>query len=218
MATFRLRHFSSPLTLKAVAPHRLLAFLDPFREFFRSRGLNLPLPGESASLDYESLVKVFMSPDTQTPSQLIDALYFVDEMSSPEGMDALLEAVKQAGRALDHGLDQSPTDVAVQVWLLDPNFLERKHAEQYLYRPRSFEHFQTEQVPIAAYRAPTEQALQDLEGRLDNRLPRRTAVAVVACSTTRSPMALGSWCGTGSRSNVRKVPRVKSPPVSRIDP
>jgi hypothetical protein len=41
MATFRLRHFSSPSTLKAIAPDRLLAFLKPYFPFLQGRGLSL---------------------------------------------------------------------------------------------------------------------------------------------------------------------------------
>lgn len=58
MATFRLRHFSNPQVLRGVAPHRLLAFLNPYRDFFIGRDYELPAD-VSEELDYERLVNIF---------------------------------------------------------------------------------------------------------------------------------------------------------------
>ena len=136
MATFTLRRFSSPETLKTIAPKRLITFLMPHRLFFRSRDLALPPPNKAKELDYKQLVRIFMSPDTNTPKELIDSLYYVDEMATPEGMDALLTEVEERGLKLAPGSDHSPADVAVQVWLLNKDILERKHAEHYLGKVR----------------------------------------------------------------------------------
>src|SRR5438105_3231338 len=95
MATFTLRRFSCPETLKAIAARRLLTFLKPHRRFLLSRGVTLPQSATDRDLDYEELARVFMTPDGKTPKDLIDALYFVDEMATPEGMDALLAEAKQ---------------------------------------------------------------------------------------------------------------------------
>ncbi|MCL6503757.1 MAG: hypothetical protein K6T86_13830 [Pirellulales bacterium] len=42
MATFRLRRFSNPEVLRAIAPRRLITFLQPHRTFFEARGLVFP--------------------------------------------------------------------------------------------------------------------------------------------------------------------------------
>ncbi len=145
MATFTLRRFSCPETLKAIAPARLLAFLKPHRRFFLTRGLTLPQSASNGELDYEELAKVFMTPDTKTPKELIDAIYFVDEMATDEGMDALLEEAAKHKLKLAPGSDHSPADIAVQIWLADKDILERKHAEQFarafLAKVRSSSHF-----------------------------------------------------------------------------
>ena len=129
MATWSLRRFSCPEVLKSINPDHLVAFLMPHRRFFTSRGVSLPAPNANDEIDYQALVKVFLSPDAKTPKELIDALYFVDELATPEGMDALLAEADRLDLALDDGNDHTPADVAVQVWLLNKDILERKHAQ-----------------------------------------------------------------------------------------
>ena len=168
MATYNLRRFAQPAVLKAIAPQSLHEFLGPYRSYFEGRGLKLPPPSASNGLDHERLVGVLMSPDTGTPKGLVDALYFVNEMSTNESMDLLLEEAETNGISLDGKPDPTAADVAVQVFLQDRQLLERKHAEQFLTRPRSFEYFQTETRPVPAFRRPSRETLATLERDLDD--------------------------------------------------
>ncbi|GIW90017.1 MAG: hypothetical protein KatS3mg109_0449 [Pirellulaceae bacterium] len=168
MPTFRLRHFSNPETLKAIAPQHLLNFLAPFRAFLASRNCALPPLASPDGLDHQALVDIFMSPDGNTPKDLLDALFLVDEMSTPEGMDALLDAAETAQLPLGPGADHSPSDIAVQVWLLDRDLLERKHAEQFLYKAKSFEYFQSGAEEPPPFNPPSVEALRNLERDLDD--------------------------------------------------
>ncbi len=114
MATFRLRHFSNPATLRSIEPERLLNLLDPYRAFFVGREYTLPATGGGDAIDYQALVDIFLTAaDSGTPKELLDALFLIDEMSTSEGMDALLTAAASAGLALEAGDDYSPADVAV---------------------------------------------------------------------------------------------------------
>ena len=168
MATYSLRRFSCPETLKAIAPTKLLAFLKPYRSFFLSRGVTLPQFASAEDLDYEEFVKVFMTPDTKTPKELIDALYFVDEMATPEGMDALLAEVARHKLKLAPGSDHSPADIAVQIWLLDKDILERKHAEHFLAKVRSFESYQMDRSKKATmFKRPSAKQLEIMANDLD---------------------------------------------------
>jgi hypothetical protein len=168
MATFTLRRFSCPETLKAIAAKRLLTFLKPYRRFLLSRGVTLPQSPTDGELDYEELAKVFLTPDTKTPKDLIDALYFVDEMATPEGMDALLAEAKQRKLKLGAGSDHSPADIAVQIWLLDKDILERKHAEHYMAKVRSFESYQMDRFRRPAFKRPSDKQLDALASDLDD--------------------------------------------------
>ena len=168
MATFNLRRFAQPAGLKAIAPKHLLAFLEPHRAYFDGRGLRLPPPSAANGLDYERLVSVLMDPVLDTPKELLDALFFVHEMSTDECMDVLLEEAESHGLSLNGQTDPTAADVAVQIFLKDKALLERKHAERYLTRPRSFEHFQTEVRPVPAFKQPSPQILAALEHDLDD--------------------------------------------------
>ncbi len=168
MATFRLRHFSNVGTLKSIAPERLLALVTPHHEFFSRRGYSLPVKGHADQFDYQELVRIFMTPDANSPRELLDALFLIDEMSTPEAMDSLIGALIKGGHKLDDASDQSPADVAVQVWLLESDILERKHAEQFLYRPKSFEYYQTDREKISPFVAPSPTKRLAIEKSLDD--------------------------------------------------
>ena len=77
MATLNLRRFSSPESLRAIRPDRLVALLEPHREYFRSRGVQLPRTGASTAPDYDQLADAFMRTDHETPALLLDAIYYV---------------------------------------------------------------------------------------------------------------------------------------------
>ena len=108
-----------------------------------------------------------MSPDTKTPKEFIDSLYYVDEMATSEGMDALLMEVEERGLKLAPGSDQSPADVAVQVWLISKDILERKHAEHYLGKVRGFESYQMDRSTKPTFKPPSAKQLEALERELD---------------------------------------------------
>ena len=57
MATFRLPHFSASHTLQTIDPPRLIAFLEPYRPFFRDRGVLLPDATGPESIPYDRLVE-----------------------------------------------------------------------------------------------------------------------------------------------------------------
>ena len=89
-------------------------------------------------------------------------------MATPEAMDVLLQEAENNGITLNGNPDPTAADVAVQVYLQDKDLLERKHAEQYLLKPRSFEYFQTDTHPIPKFKQPTAKALVALEKDLDD--------------------------------------------------
>ncbi len=165
MATFRLRRFSCPETLRSIHPRHLVEFLSPYAEFLAPRGV--ALPDDGAGLDYQRLAGIFVSPEADTPKELIDALYFVDELATPMGMDALLAEAEHHGVSVTVGDGQSPADIAVQVWLADSNLIERKHAEAQILRRKSFEYFQAQDHRPSGFDMPDRGALQTLERELD---------------------------------------------------
>ena len=167
MATYNLRRFSNPETLKQVARRDLLGLLAPHAAYFAGRGLKLPKRASDGDLDYERLVEVFMTPGSDTPPALANALFLVDEMATPEGMDGLLDEARILGIRLGDGDRLTPADVAVRVWLQEPYVLEQKHAEQFLIKRRSFEYFQTDSESVPEFFLPSQETVRALEAELD---------------------------------------------------
>jgi hypothetical protein len=214
MPTFQLRRFSRPEILKSIAPQTLTGFLKPYRRFLTSRGVALPPPGLFFELDYDTLIRAFLSPDAKTPRELIDALYIIDEMATSHGVDALLAEVERRGLHLMPGPDPTPEDVAVQVWLLDKDVLERMHAEHHLARVRSFESYQTDRSRLHAFRPPTEDQLAALADELDDWFEEASAAAARGSSCPRRTTRPGSSSGMVSISSGRKALRASRRPAS----
>ena len=162
-ANYRLRRFSNPSFLKSISPALLIRFLTPHEEFLAKRGLTL-----DADLDCEALAMILMAPDENTPEVLLDALFFVDEMSVPTLHDDLLSSAQEAGIDAKSMEGLTAADLAVRVWLANPNLLQRLYAERFLVKPKSFESFisAVEQPPQLP--EPSEAELQALEADLDS--------------------------------------------------
>ena len=109
MATFNPRRFSKPETLRTIDQRRLLAFLARFDTFFQERGVGLPQPGNANELDYRAISDVLMAPGPNPPLELIDARYYINDLTTDEGMNALLDAAADAGISLE-GDDFAPAE------------------------------------------------------------------------------------------------------------
>jgi len=194
MSTYRLRRFSYPDTLRAIAPERLRAFLQPYASYLSNRGVSLSAnPG---ALDFDRLAAIFLLPDSSTPAELIDALSLVDEMSSLESMDALLEEASRCGLKLDLGGVLSPADVALQIWTRNRALLERLHAQQLVIKARSYESYHTDQkLPKLAKPAPTQ--LRALEQSLSAWFEERNRGRAIRILTYEQDDALWFLVGHG---------------------
>ncbi len=137
--SIQLKRFSRVATLKSVNLFLLRRFLAPYRRFFDAYGLDVT--GRATAFDYEGVAQLLMAPDEETPEPLLDALFFIDEVAHELLFDALYDRALGAGIPVDRDTELSPADLAVLVWLEQPEVLERFHAEQFLTRPKRFESF-----------------------------------------------------------------------------
>jgi hypothetical protein len=146
---------------------RLLMFLDRFKEYFLARNLSLPQSADVKSMPYDALVGIFLTPDDSTPTDVSDALYLVDEMSTHEGMhDLLSEAAKQNIQIV--GQDLTPEDVALQVWLVAPSVLERRHTRKAIERSKSFDYYHSAKAPTTKVTKIAVGTQKALEKELDD--------------------------------------------------
>ncbi len=166
MATLNPSRFAHPDALKAINPARLLDFLDPYRTYLEGRGMTWPVD-ESMTINCAVLSDILMKPDDQMPTTMVDALYFVHEMATPEEMDHLIVEAGKQEIELDSDPDTTPADIAAQIWLKDPELLESLHAEVLVMKPRSFTHFKSAVPGPKAFTRPEEEKRETLLRELD---------------------------------------------------
>lgn len=152
-------------TLRAIKPHRLLAFLNPFRDYFRGRNLELPPPGPEPAVPLDQLVEAILSLDANAPPPLTSALACIVGLGTPEMLPVVLTAAQMEQINLGGESDLTPADVALRLWLRAPHLLERAFAEQSLESPREFEYFRA-----TAALTPPRSAPEDLIGVLEEEL------------------------------------------------
>lgn len=169
MATFNLRRFSKPGMLRRIDPEHLIAFLEPHANYFSGRGVELELPStdNGDELDYNALSQALLNPNATTPDDLAEALYYVNEMSTQEGFDSLQDAIADTDLDVVIGENAAHADLAIQVWMQDRDLVERLHAEQFLFRPRSFEYFKTDNGSVPNFEEPPTETIRALEADLD---------------------------------------------------
>lgn len=169
MATINLRRFTNYETLTAIRATHLMQLLEPYRDYFASRDVRLP-PATAASpkIPYAEIAMVLMTPDAAMPSDLIEALYYIHEMASPAGHEAMIEALSSGAIILAAPENATALDLAIQLWLKDRRQLEQLHDEQQLLRPRSFDYFRADQDEIPKFKMPDDETLHRLVSELEH--------------------------------------------------
>lgn len=146
MKTVNLRRYSEPGTLREISPRTLVGLMDEHREFFASRGVELPPLGSvqrdtgGGDLDYESLATVFLSPD-DIPADLVEKFHLVKQMSAPETMDKILDTVRARQMEFTFPADSSPEDVAAHLLMTNRPLFQEIYAQKAVARYRSFVYF-----------------------------------------------------------------------------
>jgi hypothetical protein len=167
MPTFRLTRISNPGLLEKAACDRLLSFLEPMRGYLEGRGFIWPRAANE-QIDYEKLGRLLYFPKEGLPAEMVIPLVLVDEMSTEPQMDRLLAAAIQREIKLSLTGNNSPADVAVQVWLQAPRLLEELHAENYTIRQKSFCCFAGIGAEPRAFPDVSDSVLRALESDLDD--------------------------------------------------
>lgn len=140
MATFNPRIFTRPDGLKRIANVHLIALLDPWRVYFAERGLEIPTD-PAVEFPHPELAELLMTYDPAMPVDLMNGLYYIDETSSAETLDDLLDRAQEAGIAIESAGKPTAADVAVQIWLADPRLLEERVVRSLAFQKSSFNYF-----------------------------------------------------------------------------
>jgi hypothetical protein len=163
MSTYNPRRLCRPDILRAIDSDYLDELLVPHADVLARHGVTLPLAGRDAPLKYMALAQLLMSPERGMPPDLVDAMYFIDELATPAGIDALEAAGAAKGIHLSNLFEVSPAEIALKFWLLDRQLVQRVHAEIAVQRMRSFEYFQPEAPGLPDLMGPVAPRLRDVE-------------------------------------------------------
>ena len=142
MPSYNPKTFTKPESLRAMDPGVLRKLLQRFPDFLQDHVPDLADDHgalSDAELPYPQIAKGFASPEAADP-KLAEALYIIDEISQERWFDELLDLTPPD--ALE-ALEEPPTaaDLAILVWLDNPDTLQRLHATSYLDRQRRFTYY-----------------------------------------------------------------------------
>lgn len=170
MATSIPRRFCKPEILKKIDEKYLVEFIQPYLSYLQVRGFDIPTSTNDSEqkIDYDLLSKILLDPNTETPPELSEALFFVNDMSTTEGFDALLEAINKNKLEIEMSSSIALADFAIQVWMKDRKLAERVHAEQLLTKVRSFRYFKNERGIATTIEPITPELIQRIEHSLND--------------------------------------------------
>ncbi len=164
MARFNLKSFAQPDLLKKIQPANLIPLLEPFRLFLEMKGFSLPSNADQ-EIDATALGGILAQPDEEMPGDLVEALHLIGSLGSDERFDELLDMA--AANEIETDGEVTALDLATQIWLKNPETLERKEHEEFFQKRKSFESFRAAdpEVVIAIDDLPLD--LSALEESLD---------------------------------------------------
>lgn len=165
MPIYNPKQLGEPEIIREINPTVLCAFLKPFEGYLRTCGLEVQEPSRFDYAASEKLVEILINPTMKTPQGLLNAVFYIEEMSTPLAADSLLALAQQAGMPFDEDGKHTLADVVMQVWLFDSKMVEAQHAWQTWKTPRRMECFQPVQsmgiAPITITEERLNQAIKD---------------------------------------------------------
>ncbi len=160
----KLKSFAQPDLLKKIHPANLIPLLEPFRLFLEMKGFTLPA-GEGAEIDATALGSILAQPDEEMPGDLVEALHLIDGFGSGERFDELLELA--AANQIEAGAEVTALDLATQIWLKNPEALQRKQREEFFQKRKTFESFRAADPDVVIALDDLAADLSPLEASLD---------------------------------------------------
>ena len=172
MSTLRLQRFAVPAVLKSIELAALVQLMHKEGGSYISDQLDLA--ADESTFDYDRLAVLLANPKDGYPERLADALHHIHEVADEEGLEAMLDLMEQRGvYLLGLPADASPADVAVRLWLHDPDLVETTHAEKFISRPKSFESWLGRSKGRATSPAVAEDKLRAMEACFDDYFDQR---------------------------------------------
>ena len=167
MPSFQLPHFNDIAVLRSIEPNRFQAFLLRFEKYLISQQFKIPDDAIFTDAHLQRLIGIFHAHDGSTPADMIEALFHVSEVANDQGMEALLVVASKNGIDLPDG-DLTPADLALLIWLYDPDLLRRANCERIVLRFQSFYCFMNRTLEAPTFESPTDQVLNRIADRTNH--------------------------------------------------
>ena len=129
MPSFQLPHFNDIAVLRSIEPNRFRIFLLRFKKYLSSQEFTVPDDATFTDAHLQRLIGIFNEHEGSTPADMIEALFHVSEVANDQGMEALLLVASKNSIDLPDG-DFTPADLALLIWLYDPDLLRRANCER----------------------------------------------------------------------------------------
>lgn len=171
MANYRINHILRPGVLERIDPELLLRFLRGYENALTSEGIVFPEEATQESIPYRALLGFFSNLQPDVHPKLAEALFYVNEISTTDSFDNLLEACESYGLAVKE--DNTPEDLAIQLWLHNPSALERLHSETLVYSCQRFDFYRPDEAPPGDFKMPSSEVLQLISSDLDKWFDRK---------------------------------------------
>lgn len=166
MASFDPKVFTRPDGLKRITNSNLIAFLEPYRAYLAGRTFALP-NDPAADFPHEDLAKLLMQYDPNIPPDLVNGLYYIDEVASNETLDEMMDRANDEGVILTVNGKSTPADVATQIWNAKPALLIERAVRSIAFQKSSFMYFVGRKGSKRSLPATPDPQLKQLETLMD---------------------------------------------------
>jgi len=180
MPSFQLPYFNDIAVLRSIETNRFHTFLVRFDQYLSSQGFNIPDVATFTDAHLQRMIGIFNAHDGSTPADLIEALFHISEVANDQGMEALLVVASKNGIELPEGA-LTPADLALLIWLYDPDLLRRANCERIVLRFQSFFCFMNRTLEAPTFELPTDHVLGRIKEQTNhfNRNRQRVGGAAV---------------------------------------
>lgn len=166
MASFDPKVFTRPDGLKRIANDNLINFLSPYTAYLSGRSFTVPTD-PAAEFPHDDLAKLLMQYDANIPPDLVNGLYYIDEVASNETLEEMMDRAAEAGITLTVNGKSTPADVATQIWNVNQDILIERAVRSLAFQKSSFMYFLGKKARKCSLPATPDHQLKKLETLMD---------------------------------------------------
>lgn len=163
MSKTKFRRFGNPDFLRSIKPSNLQRLLLRFETFFSQQGIDIKgdvlSPGQ-----FDRLSALIVSPPSTCPGPLLDAVDMLEMLTSPSGLAELRVVLgRLVGKV--HEKEDGAGDIALKIWLIDQNAIERIYTKFSIDRGRTMRCYRPapDKKPVAPTRKRCAAMKKELE-------------------------------------------------------